>query len=110
MKRIADLRHAHGSLIFFESPHRIEKLLAALLEGLGNRRTVLARELTKKFEEFQRGTLKELLERVRNLPPKGEITVVVEGTPRRPPVADEDDAEADREEDTMVEKRTGGDL
>ena len=109
-KRIADLRQAHGSLIFFESPHRIEKLLAALLEGLGNRRTVLARELTKKFEEFRRGTLEELLQSVRDRPPKGEITVVVEGTPRRPAAAEED-AQADiEEEDTVAEKRTGGDL
>jgi 16S rRNA (cytidine1402-2'-O)-methyltransferase len=95
-KRIAGLRHAHGSLIFFESPHRLDKLLAALLAGLGNRRTVLARELTKKFEEFQRGTLEELLKRVHDRPLKGEITVVVEGTSRRQAEAcaeatDEDD-------------------
>jgi 16S rRNA (cytidine1402-2'-O)-methyltransferase len=95
-KRIAGLRHAHGSLIFFESPHRIDKLLAALLAGLGNRRTVLARELTKKFEEFQRGTLEELLKRAHDRPLKGEITVVVEGTSRRQAEAcaeatDEDD-------------------
>jgi 16S rRNA (cytidine1402-2'-O)-methyltransferase len=88
-KRIESLREEHGSLIFFESPHRIEKLLAALLEGLGNRRAVLARELTKKFEEVQRGTLDQLLARVRSRPPKGEITLVVEGARKREGVARE---------------------
>ena len=82
-KRISDFRDAHGSIIIFESPHRIEQLLIALREGLGDRRVVIARELTKRFEEFQRGTLEELVKRVRDHPPKGEITVVVEGTRAR---------------------------
>ena len=83
MKQIERLREEPGTLILFESPHRIEKLLVALHTGLGNRRAVLARELTKKFEEVHRGTLDQLLEQVRNRPPKGEITLVVEGVPRR---------------------------
>jgi 16S rRNA (cytidine1402-2'-O)-methyltransferase len=82
-KRIANLRDDPASLILFESPHRIEKLLAALRAGLGNRRAVLARELTKRFEEFHRGTLDELLAHVRSHAPKGEITVVVEGAAKR---------------------------
>jgi 16S rRNA (cytidine1402-2'-O)-methyltransferase len=83
MKRIASLRDDPASLILFESPHRIEKLLAALRAGMGNRRAVLARELTKRFEEFRRGTLDELLAQVRSHAPKGEITLVVEGTAKR---------------------------
>jgi 16S rRNA (cytidine1402-2'-O)-methyltransferase len=82
-KRIARFRQASGSIILFESPHRIEKLLVALRQVLGNRRAVLGRELTKRYEEFRRGTLDELLAHVRSHPPKGEITVVVEGTSRR---------------------------
>ena len=82
-KRIASLRDDPASFILFESPHRIEKLLAALRAGLGNRRAVLARELTKRFEEFHRGTLDELLAQVRSRAPKGEITLVVEGAAKR---------------------------
>lgn len=82
-KRIERLRDDHGSIIFFESPHRIEKLLNALQAGLGNRRAVLGREMTKQFEEFVRGTLDELLTHVQQHPPKGEITLIVEGAPRR---------------------------
>ena len=108
-KRIGDLRHAYGSLIFFESPHRIEKLLGALLDGLGNRRAVIARELTKRFEEFQRGTLKELADRIRDQRPKGEITLVVEGASRRPAAGDKDEG-TDLNEDAALEKRTGGDF
>lgn len=97
-KRIASLRAEHGSIILFESPHRIEQLLAALRAGLGNRRAVLARELTKTFEEFHRGTLDQLLTQVQTRPPKGEITLVVEGAPKRKglaPQADEEKNEAD---------------
>jgi 16S rRNA (cytidine1402-2'-O)-methyltransferase len=82
-KRIESLREDSASLIFFESPHRIGKLLASLHAILGNRRAVLARELTKRFEDFHRGTLDELLTQVQHRPPKGEITLVVEGAPKR---------------------------
>ena len=82
-KRIESFREDPSSLILFESPHRIGKLLAALRSQLGNRRAALARELTKRFEEFHRGTLDELLAQVQSRPPKGEITLVVEGAPKR---------------------------
>ncbi len=82
-KRLESLKEDPASLILFESPYRIEKLLVALRETFGNRRAVLARELTKHFEEFHRGTLDELMERVRTRPPKGEITLVIEGAPKR---------------------------
>ncbi len=82
-KRIERLREDSASLILFESPHRIGKLLTSLHAILGNRRAVLGRELTKRFEEFRRGTLGELLEQVHTHPPKGEITLVVEGAPKR---------------------------
>jgi 16S rRNA (cytidine1402-2'-O)-methyltransferase len=66
----------------YESPHRIERTLAELSEQLGERRAVLARELTKKFEEMRRGTLTELLEGVRKDPPRGEIVLIIEGYDR----------------------------
>ena len=88
-QRIERLRGEPGSIILFESPHRIGKLLAALRAGLGNRRAVLARELTKKFEEFHRGTLDQLQDLVESRSLKGEITLVIEGMPRRKHGAEE---------------------
>jgi 16S rRNA (cytidine1402-2'-O)-methyltransferase len=100
-KRIARFREDPASVILFESPHRIDKLLASLLAGLGNRRAVLARELTKHYEEFHRGTLEELIALVRSRPPKGEITLVVEGAAKRRRSEPGEDAGQDheREED-----------
>jgi 16S rRNA (cytidine1402-2'-O)-methyltransferase len=66
------------TLVFYEAPHRIKKTLEKMLAILGNRRAVLARELTKVYEEFMRGTLSELLEAVQQ-EPKGELVLVVEG-------------------------------
>lgn len=65
------------TLIFYEAPHRLKKVLAEMLEVFGNRQIVLARELTKIHEEFLRGQLDEL---VKNLDePIGEFVIVVEG-------------------------------
>src|SRR5207247_10423364 len=72
-----------ASAILFESHHGIDKLLTSLLAGLGNRRAVLPRELTKDYEGCHRGTLEELIALVRSRPPKGEITLVVEGAAKR---------------------------
>jgi 16S rRNA (cytidine1402-2'-O)-methyltransferase len=68
-----------GSLIFYESPQRLGKFLAAAYEVFGARRAVVCRELTKLFEEKIRGTLEELAARFAQLEPKGEIVVVIEG-------------------------------
>jgi 16S rRNA (cytidine1402-2'-O)-methyltransferase len=65
--------------VFFESPYRIAKTLAACVEIMSERRLCVARELTKKFEEFRRGTAAELLAHYEAHPAKGEITFVVEG-------------------------------
>ncbi len=69
------------SLVFFESPHRIARSLADMREILGNRQVAVARELTKKFEEFLRGDLDSLLKMLETRSLKGEITVVVQGAP-----------------------------
>jgi 16S rRNA (cytidine1402-2'-O)-methyltransferase len=66
-----------GTLILYESPYRIEKLLTELGEVFPERRVVMARELTKKFEEFLRGTPAQLLEVVRKRALKGEFVVMV---------------------------------
>lgn len=71
------LRQVPGTLVLYESPFRIEKLLGELGEVMPDRPVVLARELTKKFEEFLRGTPAELLERARQRPLKGEFVVLI---------------------------------
>ena len=65
--------------IFFESPYRILKTLAACAELMPDRQLCVARELTKKFEEFRRGTATELVAHYEGRPPKGEITLVISG-------------------------------
>jgi len=65
------------TLIFYEAPHRIQKTLKKIHEIFGDRNACIARELTKRYEEFLRGTLSELIEASEEL--RGEIVLVVEG-------------------------------
>ena len=94
--RRALLERAAGSdeaVILFESPNRVVELLDALAEVCGpERRVAVARELTKRHEEFVRGTLSEAAAYYREHPPKGEVTVVLEPAP-------EEDAAAEHRED-----------
>lgn len=71
------LKHYPMTLIFYEAPHRIERMLQSCLEVLGDREMCLARELTKKHEEFLRGRVQEVLEACPGL--KGEMVVVIAG-------------------------------
>lgn len=65
------------TIIFFESPYRLIKTLTACGDVMPNRQLCVARELTKKFEEFRRGTASELLAHYQAHPPKGEIVLVI---------------------------------
>jgi len=65
------------TLVVYEAPHRLLDALEDSLEILGNRPAVLAREVTKMYEEFQRGHLEDVLTAVRKKPPRGEITLLV---------------------------------
>ncbi len=79
------LRHVQAqpyTLIFLESPHRITGALEDMLEELGDRRILVAREMTKMFEEYWRGPLGAALEYFRAQPARGEFTLVVEGRSR----------------------------
>jgi 16S rRNA (cytidine1402-2'-O)-methyltransferase len=67
--------------IFFESPHRIAKSLAVLAELAPERPVCVARELSKKFEEYWRGPASELAARADKQPPRGEICLLVGGQP-----------------------------
>jgi 16S rRNA (cytidine1402-2'-O)-methyltransferase len=65
--------------IFFESPHRIGKSLAVLAELAPDRQVCVARELSKKFEEYWRGPAAELSARAEKQPPRGEICLLIAG-------------------------------
>ncbi len=78
-----------ATIIFYEAPHRLKNFLAELLEVFGEREAVLARELTKVHEEFLRGKISELLEKISE--PRGEFVVLVEGkifSEQSPPAED----------------------
>ena len=75
--KLESLKAVAGTLVFYESPYRIEKLLGELAEVFSGREVVLARELTKKFEEFLRSKPAELLEIARKRSLKGEFIVLV---------------------------------
>jgi len=79
-KRERELRAAaesEATVIFFESPYRLTKTLAACVDIMSDRQLCVARELTKKFEEFRSGTANELLAHYQLHPPKGEIVLVI---------------------------------
>ena len=80
LKKIAS---EERTLIFYESPYRIQAAIADMIEVLGERRAVVARELTKLHEEFIYGTLPVIAEKLGRAVIKGEFTVVVEGCPVR---------------------------
>jgi 16S rRNA (cytidine1402-2'-O)-methyltransferase len=65
--------------IYFESPYRLTKTLKTSIDILQDRQLCVARELTKKFEEFRRGTPAELLAHYEKHPPKGEIVLLISG-------------------------------
>jgi len=76
LKQLKTLQH---SLLFYESPYRVEKTLQAMLEVWGNRRVVLGRELTKRFEEVVRGSIEEALDWLSRHSPQGEYCIVASG-------------------------------
>lgn len=71
------------TLIFYESPYRIEGFLRDALEVYGDRPAALANDLTKMFEQVERGTLSSLLATVTQATPKGEYIVVIAGGGKR---------------------------
>ena len=77
--RLTYLAEEKRTIVIYESPHRIEKTVRELNEFWGDRNCVMAREITKKFEEFFRGTLSALAEHLQTGKVKGEIVLIVEG-------------------------------
>lgn len=80
-KRLEDLRGEERTIIFYEAPHRLPATLKAIAEVMPRRRLVVARELTKQYEEIVRGTPAELRAHFEAHPPRGEFTLLLEGRP-----------------------------
>ncbi|MCH1626952.1 16S rRNA (cytidine(1402)-2'-O)-methyltransferase [Fredinandcohnia quinoae] len=79
-KQLEGLKHIQASLLFYEAPHRLKETLHIMEEVLGNRKITVSRELTKKFEEFIRGDLKELIAWTDVDVIRGEFSIIVEGS------------------------------
>jgi 16S rRNA (cytidine1402-2'-O)-methyltransferase len=77
-KRLEELKQLPGTIIIYESPYRIEKLIGELAEITPTRKLVVARELTKKFEEFWRGSALEIAQSLGKRVLKGEFVVMIE--------------------------------
>jgi len=82
-ERIRALLGEERTIVLYEAPHKLPKTLNDLYEILGDRKIVLARELTKKFEEVVRTTLKEAALYYANNAPKGEYVLVLEGASKK---------------------------
>ncbi len=77
-RRLEKLRDFEHTIIFYESPHRVRQSLTAMLEVFGDRQACLAREISKKFEQFIRGSISEILSKIGESV-KGEVVLVVAG-------------------------------
>ncbi|MEM8806411.1 MAG: SAM-dependent methyltransferase, partial [Cyanobacteria bacterium P01_G01_bin.38] len=81
-QRLAQLQTESRTIVLYESPHRLLKTLTDLSTALdGDRSITLARELTKRYETFWRGTLTEAIGHYQKTEPRGEFTVVITGFP-----------------------------
>ena len=93
VQELEQLRNRPETMIFYEAPHRLKKTLKTMAEVLGDeRQVVLARELTKRYEEFSRGSLADANEFYTDHQPRGEYVVLVAGNPH--PDEDEKQDEA----------------
>ncbi|KPB03476.1 16S rRNA (cytidine(1402)-2'-O)-methyltransferase [Bacillus sp. CHD6a] len=79
-KELERLKKFTDTFILYESPHRLKETLSVMHEILGNRSIVVSRELTKKFEEFTRGSISEVLALYEEQGIKGECCIIIEGS------------------------------
>lgn len=98
VQELEQLRNRSETMIFYEAPHRLKKTLKVMAEVFGDdRQAVLARELTKRYEEFSRGSLAEIIAFYDEHQPRGEYVVLVAGNPHP-------DEEEEEETSTPVEQ------
>lgn len=85
MKRLQELALEERTVVLYESPYRVVKCLEQIAETMGeDRRVAVVREITKKFEQTVRGSVKEVLAHFRAHEPKGEFVIVVAGAGYQP--------------------------
>lgn len=80
-EKLEEIRNSNKTTILYEAPHKLKNTLKDLSDIVGNRKMVLARELTKIHEEYIRGTVDELIEKSENL--KGEIVLIIEESKKK---------------------------
>lgn len=98
-ERLDALHNERRTLIFYEAPHRVRQTLADMARLWGARRGCVARELTKAFEQWQRGSVEELAELWKEQTPRGEFVLIIEGAPAD---ADSDSAREVPSEEAIV--------
>ncbi|WP_433746084.1 16S rRNA (cytidine(1402)-2'-O)-methyltransferase [Falsibacillus pallidus] len=79
-EELEQLKYQSATMILYESPHRLKETLQLIHQVWGDRRMAVCRELTKRFEEFIRGTVSELLEWTQNGEVRGEFCLIIEGS------------------------------
>lgn len=79
LEHLRSLKNDERTLIFYEAPHKLIATLKDMLDILGNRKIVLARELTKRYEEYRRTTLEEAILYYEETPPRGEFVLLLGG-------------------------------
>lgn len=82
--RLKELKKVRETIVFYESPHRILDTLSDILKIFGDRNVVVAREITKKFEEYQRSSISGVISYYKQKGVKGEFVVIVEGSTEKP--------------------------
>ena len=93
VQELEQLRNRSETMIFYEAPHRLKKTLKVMAEVFGDdRQAVLARELTKRYEEFSRGSLAELTAFYDEHQPRGEYVVLIAGNPHPDEYVQNDEA------------------
>ena len=79
---LEELKNETRTIIIYEAPHRLARTLKELRETLGNRQLTLCRELTKKYEEADKTTIDQAIEKYNEKEPRGEYVLVIEGKPQ----------------------------
>ena len=79
LAHLESVKNDTRTLIFYEAPHKLLTTLKDMLNVFGNREITLARELTKRFEEYRRTTLEDAVHYYEETPPKGEFVLIIKG-------------------------------
>ncbi|WP_163102934.1 16S rRNA (cytidine(1402)-2'-O)-methyltransferase [Peribacillus alkalitolerans] len=89
-KELEELKYINSTIIFYESPHRLKETLKHMGQIFGNRSIVLCRELTKKFEEFIRGSIEDAIHWAEESEIRGEFCLIIEGSKESAPLEEND--------------------